>query len=141
MGISASDILGVAERLSNEASSQDCEASRRSAASRAYYAALHAAVAVLPADLALSNAEAKGKDSHSAVSDALAKWAGQVRNGRSEARVMARKLPRLKQVRKVADYRIWEGFTTEQTADALKEAATIIGAAAEASRKDKMPAA
>jgi hypothetical protein len=103
MSITPADIFNVAESLGKAAVEKDCEATRRSSASRAYYAAMHATLAVIPDDLAPTAAEVKGKDSHSVVSDAVLKWANQVRNGRSEARVLARKLPKLKYVRKCAD--------------------------------------
>lgn len=141
MAISASEIYSLAQALCEDGSKKSCEASRRSSASRAYYAALHATMSAIPVDLAPSVAELRGKDSHAAVGDAVTKWAGQVRNGRGEARILARKLPSLKKVRKIADYRISDEFTEQQALDALKEAGKIIEIAAEARRKTQLPAA
>jgi uncharacterized protein (UPF0332 family) len=141
MSICPNEIFAVAESLSQSAIAENSEACRRSSASRAYYAAMHAAMAIIPNDLTPSEAELKGMDSHKAVSDALTRWAGQVRNGRSQARFMARKLPKLKQTRKHADYKLGVGFAAEVLIEALKDAAEIMEAAAEAERKCAIVAA
>lgn len=141
MSVSPSEIFGVADTLCKTATEKDCEASRRSSASRAYYAAMHATLLVIPDDLAPAEADFRVKDSHTVLNDAVFKWANQARPGRTEARILARKLPKLKYVRKCADYQIWDNFTATQASDALRAAAEIMRTADEAKRKLRLPAA
>jgi uncharacterized protein (UPF0332 family) len=141
MSVGAHEIFALAESLSVQAVASNNEACRRSCASRAYYAAMHAVMEVIPDDLAPSESEMRVKDSHTVVTDALLKWSNQVRNGRSEARILARSLPKLKHVRKKADYKIESAFDQGEANGALREAAEIMRVAAEAVRKCALPVA
>lgn len=141
MSVEAHEIYALAESLSQQAIASDNEACRRSCASRAYYAAMHAVMEVIPDDLAPTESEMRVKDSHTVVTDALLKWSNQVRNGRSEARILARGLPKLKQIRKKADYKIAAAFDQDEASEALKDAAGLMRVAAEAVRKCSLPVA
>lgn len=131
MSCKPEDFLVVAENLLAEEAPRS-EAMFRSAASRAYYAALHAADMALPVDLEPSSAERKGKGSHQAVIDAMTKWGKAIRPGRSEAIAVARNLPRLKTVRKLADYGLADSFTLEEARHSIRVSAATIASATRA---------
>lgn len=106
-----------------------CEASMRSSTSRAYYAALHAAMLSLPQEFALTLNEIKSANSHEAVSNKLIIWGKSFTAGRTEAQIIARELPTLKKLRKKADYRIDADFTEVEAINALSRARKLIASA------------
>lgn len=133
MSIEPKDFLATATKL--HSSEGNTEADLRSAASRAYYAAIHASQHCLPFDLAPSASELRAKGSHQAVIDAVDTWAKAVRTGRMEAQMLARKLRRLRDIRKTADYQLDIDFMISESQFALKDASTVLDEAAHAVRK------
>lgn len=142
MSVTPEDILNTALFLAgnDDDEFQTSESNLRSAASRAYYAAMHATDISLPDDLALSDEDRHSKDSHKAVVDAVTLWAKAIRQGRTEAGVVARNLPRLKNTRKKADYRIGENFSNAEAQAALVTAKTTIESAYRAAKQCKLTA-
>lgn len=128
MSVAYQEIFGVATHLvsQKQADGSCCEASLRSAASRAYYAALHAAKQSIPDQFAPESAELESKDSHKKIIDAVIAWGNSVTPGRTEAKTMARELPRLKRLRKNADYAILNDFSAGDAEEAIERATTII---------------
>lgn len=127
MSISGDDIYTTSTRI---AGLEDAtESDLRSAASRAYYAALHIVSAAVPAQFAPTAADLKKRDSHVAVVDALTLWANSLTRGRTEARYLSRNLPRLKQTRKTADYEIGQDFSQLDASEALALSEKIIASA------------
>lgn len=124
MSIQPDDILATAialsERVGPDGAVAECD--QRSAASRAYYAALHAVDVALPTDIRPSDQQKRGPNSHQIIIDAAVWWSNAVRPGRSEARIMARTLPKLKVLRKRADYNIDADFTVSEMETALEYA-------------------
>ena len=137
MSVNPNEILATATKLAAAQASGDpaLESDLRSCASRAYYAALHAADMSLPADISPSQEDRKGKQSHQAVIDALVLWSKSIRPGRSEAIVVARNLPKLRTVRKRADYAITADFNPAEAVLALKTASATIASAERAGRQ------
>jgi len=133
MSSTPNEILDLACKLALSSDGTDVnEVTLRCSTSRAYYAAMHAADESLPADLSPSAAERKSKSSHQAVIDAVLKWANEIRPGRTEARTVARNLPRLRDARKRADYKISEVFTLRDAESALRIARSTLQSAARA---------
>ena len=128
MSVSYSEIFDVATTLSKQRDAEGgpCEASLRSAASRAYYAALHAAISTIPDQFMPTEAELESKDSHKTIIDAVAAWGNSLTPGRTEAKMMGREFPRLKRLRKNADYGISSDFTTVETDEAIARATKIL---------------
>lgn len=127
MSISGSDIYLTSIRIAQL--SEATEADLRSAASRAYYAAMHVAISAIPTQFAPTDADRKRSDSHVMVVDALTLWANSRTNGRTEAKYLARNLPRLKRTRKSADYEIGWDFSAREATDALELAKKVIDSA------------
>jgi len=127
MSITPNQILALAKELCDVVEGDQAkEVALRCSTSRAYYAALHAADDSLPADLALTRADRKGKSSHQAVIDKVVAWSKAVRPGRTEAIFVARNLSRLRDLRKAADYSTGDDFTAEEAATALKIATDTV---------------
>lgn len=128
MSISYDEIFKVATALSTQkdADGNLCEASLRSAASRAYYAALHAAMGAIPDQFLPSEAELESKDSHKTIIDAVIAWGNSLTPGRTEAKMIGREFPRLKRLRKNADYGISSDFTATDKDEALARATKIL---------------
>lgn len=128
MSVTHQQIMETAIRLAADSAVGGlvCESDLRSSASRAYYASLHAAFVALPADFAPDSSVKSSASSHMVLIDAVTLWAKSVRPGRSDARVVARNLQRLKSIRKKADYEISEMFPVEHASDALTIAAETI---------------
>ncbi len=136
MSLSPEEILQYAEALIAPATGdRSAEVVLRCSTSRAYYAALHAADECLPADISPGLAERKGRSSHQAIIDAMILWSKAVRPGRSEARVVARSLPRLRDARKKADYKVMEDYTIHEADSALFIAKQIIISATRAAQQ------
>lgn len=121
------EILAIAKMLlanSNEIKKADgdsCEPSCRSAASRAYYAALHAVSHAIPDDLAPPN-PTHSTTSHKDILDAVTLWSKAPRNGRTEAGLISKALVRLRKLRKAADYQLDDEFTELQANEAIQVA-------------------
>jgi uncharacterized protein (UPF0332 family) len=133
MSIEPKDILATAQKLLESAI--PTESDLRSAASRAYYAALHASHIVLPNGLAPSASELHGKSSHEAIISALDVWAKAPGTGRDEAYTMWRNLKRLKATRKTADYTLENDFSIIDSQFAIKNAIEVLAKAARAKQK------
>ncbi len=133
MSIEPKDILATAKRLHDGGSSS--EADLRSAASRAYYAALHASHLALPTDLTPKESDLRAKGSHQAVIDAVDLWAKAARTGRMEVQVLVRKLCRLRVIRKKADYDLTKDFLIAESLIALEDAGIVLTEVARASKK------
>jgi len=102
MSVTHQQIMETAVRLAGDSALGRlvCESDLRSSASRAYYASLHAAFVALPLDLAPDSSARSSGSSHMVLIDAVTLWAKSIRPGRSDARVVARNLQRLKNIRK-----------------------------------------
>jgi len=135
MSTSVKEIIELAESLLESVQESSNEAVLRCSTSRAYYAALHAASLSLPDELQVSTEEKKGKSSHQVVIDAIVLWAKSLKPGRQEAITMARNLPKLKDARKHADYRLKADFTVEDARQSLKVAIATIDSAERASKR------
>jgi uncharacterized protein (UPF0332 family) len=136
MSTTVSEIIGLASSLVEcDTDKTVNEAMLRCAASRAYYAALHAAGQSLPPDLMVSTEAKKGRSSHQAVIDAVVFWAKSVRPGRMEAGKVARNLPRLRDTRKKADYELGQEFSVAEAMTSLKIATATIESANRASER------
>jgi uncharacterized protein (UPF0332 family) len=137
MSVTPSEILATATILMSPFSGEEIspEANLRGSASRAYYAALHAADLSLPDDLAPTADDRKSKSSHQAIIDSVVLWSKAIRPGRTEAISVARNLALLRRVRKQADYVIGTNFSLQEAADALKTARMIIQSAERAGRQ------
>ena len=133
MSIEPKDILATAKRLHDGGST--AEADLRSAASRAYYAALHASHLALPTDLTPKAGDLRAKGSHQAVIDAIELWAKAARPGRMEARVLVHNLCQLRAIRKKADYNLTGDFLIKESLDALQYASTVFSEIAHANKK------
>jgi uncharacterized protein (UPF0332 family) len=135
MAVTPSQIFSLATALHlREVEAKDAESYLRSAASRAYYAAYHAANDAVPEQLQPNEADRRGKESHVSVQVALEIWAKGAYQGRSEARAMARDLPKLKHIRKHADYLLLSEFRRSDADVALTTARAIINSAENAKR-------
>lgn len=135
MSISPIDIFHTASALATPDVGASCnEADLRSAASRAYYAALHAADQSIPMALKPTDIERCTKGSHQVIIDAIVLWSKGAYQGRSDARDMARNLTKLKTVRKKADYLIGEDFSEQEAANAIVTANGILQNAESATR-------
>lgn len=127
MSITPDDIFKTATSLATTTLGNiSTEADLRSAASRAYYAALHAADLSIPDALKPSETEKGSKGSHQVIIDAIVSWSKGAYQGRSDARDMARNLTKLKRVRKKADYLIDEDFSLPEATDAVTTASGIM---------------
>lgn len=141
MSITPNDFLLLAESLVGKDDGTTTEAALRSAASRAYYSAFHAAGSALPADLRPSGEQIRAQSSHQAVIDAFVKWAKAIRPGRMDAIAISRNLPKLKAARKRADYELSDDFTFDFAERTCRLAATTVeGAARAASAHDNQKA-
>ncbi len=133
MSIEPKDILATAQKLL--ASGVPTESDLRSAASRAYYAALHASYFVLPGGLVPNTSELKGKGSHDAIIRAVEIWAKKPGTGRAEAQIILRNLKRSKDIRKTADYRLEYDFPITESQFAIADATKVLSEAAHAKQK------
>lgn len=133
MSIEPKDILATAQKLHEGGA--DTESDLRSAASRAYYAALHAAHLALPNDLTPSVSELRSDGSHEAIIRAVDVWAKAVRNGRNEAKLIERNLRSLKSIRKTADYELTGNFLISKSLRAITDAKEVLVDAARAKQK------
>lgn len=132
MSIEPHDFLATANRLIGN----NMESDLRSAASRAYYCALHSASAALPKDIAPSNADLRKKGSHKTILDALELWAkGEIRNGRTEAAILAKALPKLRNIRQKADYELDHNFSAEEAHRAIAIATSVVDGARRVARR------
>lgn len=131
MSVTHGQILQTAIDLSGllQTDGTCCESNLRSATSRAYYAALHAAITSLPSEFSPKVADLKGASSHEIINDAITLWGKSMIPGRTEAQILARGLPVLKKLRKKADYQIDSEFLAEETKDALLRATKLIASA------------
>lgn len=121
MSVTPSDLLDVARAL-NAGEPQD-EGFQRSAVSRAYYGALHAARLTFPPVQRMG-----GEGSHVAIIES-ARVHGQAatpRPGRAEARQVTQQLAALKIARVEADYEIALDFDLGKAAEAIARAETVI---------------
>lgn len=136
MSVSTRDIIDLAQSMLEPSAEQPItEATLRCSTSRAYYAALHSASQSLPPERQLTGEEKRGKSSHQAVIDAFISWAKSLEPGRQEAIVVARNLPKLKDARKSADYRLKSDFTLTAAQQALKIALATIDSAERAGQR------
>ncbi|MBK7687131.1 MAG: HEPN domain-containing protein [Rhodocyclaceae bacterium] len=110
---------------------------QRSAISRAYYAALHAASEVTPKQFFDANAPAGS--THENLIRAVATFGRSSTPGLTEAKQIARALPMLKEMRVRADYRLNTGFELQDTNHALKSAERVLKLASEIARKNPPP--
>ncbi len=133
MSIKPNDFLETAKKL--DSYDGKTEADRRSSASRAYYAAIHASHHCLPLDLSPDASQLRAKGSHQAIIDAIDAWAKAPRTGRMEAQKLARILRRMREIRKTADYQLDIDFLITESQFALKDAATVLDEVAHATRK------
>lgn len=140
MSVTHMDVLETARRLSISGivDVDPCESDLRSVASRAYYATLHATNDSIPPDLQPSNSDKDGKSSHQVIIDAVTQWSKSVRPGRSEARIVARNLPKLKHLRKKADYLLKVDFTLQEASSALHTATITIASAVRAGEQARL---
>jgi uncharacterized protein (UPF0332 family) len=136
MSTSVTEIIGFAQELLEvPPESPVSEVILRCSTSRAYYAAMHAASQALPQELQLSFDEKRGKSSHQIVIDAVVLWGKSIRPGREAARIVARNLPRLKDARKHADYRLDEDFSPEHARRTLSLAIATVDSAQRAAEQ------
>lgn len=128
MSVLYGDIYDVATFLVGQKTSDGtcCEASLRSAASRAYYAALHASLKAVPIEFFPTEAELNARDSHNKILDAIVAWGNSTTPGRTEANAIRRELPRLKRLRKTADYSIDSDFSENEAIEALARSSRIL---------------
>lgn len=125
MSTSPENIFNVAEKLA--ATEQPCEASLRSACSRAYYAAYHHSLARLPNAYQPSETDMKGARSHDVVISALTAWGNSIDTaGRTQARLAAKDLRRLKDLRKAADYDLNNDFSVREMHSSIVWARQIL---------------
>lgn len=118
MPTSPSDIFALAQHLHDNI---DTEAARRSAISRAYYAAL------LEAQATFTQGERIGNESSHAVIIGSAKAYGNGPNpGRSEASVIALWLGRMRTKRNEADYQLNTSCTEQDAAGMMARAQDIL---------------
>lgn len=140
MAVTPSDILEIARQLLGTEEVAPSEASMRSAASRAYYSAFHAANSSLPEELQPDSSLRNGPSSHQIIIDAYVAWGRAHRPGRTDAIIVSRNLARLKLLRKQADYNIDDAFSLSDSKLSCKVAGTTIESAVRAmeanSRKD-----
>lgn len=103
MSVDHNDIFATALMLVAYApTSTNIESSLRSAASRAYYAALHASLDALPPQFCPATQQLKEENSHVLIQTAVTRWGHSLTPGRTEAQEVARHLPKLKKIRKNA---------------------------------------
>lgn len=125
MSCTPNDLLAFARSLPLDKD----EASRRSAVSRAYYAAFHAA----------SNAIQHNSDLHSPTShqdlQAALKLKAHAPSIQNEAKQLCNMLPRLKADRKFADYRLTEALDEDDAKTSLIRAQKCLAAAHDLRRK------
>lgn len=136
MSSTPTEVLDLATRLlDNSIGTNPDEVTLRCSTSRAYYAALHAVDDALPEALSPTASERKSKSSHQAIIDATILWAKRPGDGRMEAISLARNLPKLRNARKNADYKMTVDFTFEEAKEALRVAQlTVAGAVRAADR-------
>jgi uncharacterized protein (UPF0332 family) len=96
------------------------ESDLHSAASRAYYAALHASAQSLPQQFQPTSESLYSKSSPNAILAAVLSWANSTTSGRAEARQISRLLPKLKALRKKADYELESDFSLTDSSRAVR---------------------
>ncbi|WP_087688037.1 hypothetical protein [Pandoraea sp. PE-S2R-1] len=101
------EIIQVAEHL---LATSLGEHSLRSSVSRSYYGAFHACVEMLPDEFAPPDESSYKGESHKSVVNAVEAWGKSLRPGRTDAQQAGRKLAKLKQFRKEADYVLGKDF-------------------------------
>ena len=119
MSVTPKEILETAKRLLNNPTS---ESDMRSAASRAYYAALHATDRAIPNTFAGNDKTAAPGSSHDAIigkADRLSKMGTQ---GRTEAAQLFAILPKIKKIRKMADYQLDANSESKTYSHAVSQA-------------------
>lgn len=128
MSVTHADIYQTAVTLSTTLLPDGtcCESNLRSSASRAYYAALHAAMVSLPDQFSVKQSQTQSGSSHEAVNDAMTRWGKSMTPGKTEAQIIARGLPALKKLRKRADYRLDEDFPAADAQEAISRANKLI---------------
>jgi uncharacterized protein (UPF0332 family) len=126
MAVQPVDILELAKSLLPMQNEFGKEVAFRSATSRAYYSAFHAASLALPDDLQPSQAARRGKLSHQAVINSFTEWGRADRPGRVDAVWISRNLLRLKQFRKQADYNIDVDFSHARSQEACQLAEKLL---------------
>ena len=127
MSVNHHDIFNTALELQALAStSANSESSLRSAASRAYYAALHASLDALPTQFHPDARRLKEENSNVLIQPAITQWGHSLTPGRTEAQELARHLPKLKKLRKNADYAIAQDFSSDDAKEAVHRAQRVL---------------
>jgi len=127
MSVDHNDIFATALMLVAYApTSTNIESSLRSAASRAYYAALHASLDALPPQFCPATKQLKEENSHVLIQTAVTRWGHSLTPGRTEAQEVARHLPKLKKIRKNADYALQSDFSSDDANEAMRRARTVL---------------
>ncbi len=122
MSIRGIDFLITAQHLAETGAAEAC---LRSAASRAYYSALHGALETLPDEFTPPAASRQARGSHEAILDGLRAWGNSLCAGREQARLAGRDLARLKRTRVEADYLLDTDFPPQRAQEALAFARQI----------------
>lgn len=136
MSSTPTEVLDLATRLLDDSNGIiPDEVTLRCSTSRAYYAALHAVDDALPESLSPSTSERKGKSSHQAIIDAAVRWAKRPGDGRIEAISLARNLPKLRNARKNADYKMVVDYTLQEAKEALRVAQLTVAGAIRAAER------
>lgn len=116
MSVSPKEILDTAEKLRDGVPS---ESDMRSSASRAYYAALHAADLSIPDSFRETTLD---ESTHEATINKARRMSRSNGPGRTEAAQLFGLLPRFKRLRVKADYFIHENFDLDDCKRAIDQA-------------------
>ena len=103
------------------ATNNQCEITRRACISRAYYSSLHGVQDGFEIEI-----EPDQPSSHKAIIDALTLQSRKPGQGRTNAVILAKLLPKLKRLRVKADYRLDDDVTADDVIRALATAKEAI---------------
>jgi hypothetical protein len=132
MSVTPKEILETAKRLLNNPTS---ESDMRSAASRAYYAALHATDRAIPNTFAGNDKTADPGSSHDAIIGKAGRLSKAFTPGRTEAAQLFAMLPKMKVTRVKADYRLGENVESKTYSHAVSQAEKALSLCCDLARK------
>lgn len=127
MSAQPSELLDWAGRAIDE--NPSCEVTARACISRAYYSGLHSARSTFDIEI-----DPTQPSSHKAVLDELALRGRVYGQGRTQAGILSKLLPKLKRLRVKADYELGATITTEEARRAIANAKVAIECCTEAAR-------
>ena len=132
MSVRPRDLLDQAKSLQSGAG----EVSARGSISRAYYAALHRALEIVPQGVGRDDE----RNTHQQVIDAVDRLGRGIAPGRQAAIQIGRLLRQLRKSRVLADYQLAEDLSPDEAETAIGRAEKLFGLCSEVERLRQQPA-